>query len=158
MLQKLLFFALLGLSFMIPSPASGQQVPGTGWQVSCVRGDCNMNYTISNDQGIVTNLNIYMVGGVPVLEYLIPLGVGVERGVILQIDGQQAFRTQLLVCRPNGCSGFVRLESDLLTRLQRGGVLRVAFQNFADRQLYSFNFSLIGFSSRYTAFQLGSAG
>ena len=156
MISRILVFAVMLLAFQAVPTAAQQTLP-SDWQVSCRKGDCNMSNTINNGQGIVTNLNIYMVGRTPVLEYLIPLGMGLERGVVLQIDGQQAFRTSLLTCRANGCSGFVKLEKRLLDRLLGGGVLRVAFQNFADRKYYSFNFGLRDFASRYTAFRQGSA-
>lgn len=144
-----------------PTGADAQQqalVEMSGWRLNCAaEGKCELGFTQIKDGRLVTRLLIYKVGKKTVMEYLVPLGVNLQKGILLQIDGRQAFPTQSLYCEAPGCVGFTPLSPDLLAQLKRGALLKLAFYPHAGSSFYAFNYALDGFAAQYAAFLAGKA-
>ncbi|MDR7033606.1 invasion associated locus B family protein [Mesorhizobium sp. BE184] len=139
--------------------AFAQQEPlaeKSGWRLNCAAdGKCELGFTQTNSGQLVTRLLIYKVGKKIVVEYLVPLGVNLQKGILLQIDGKPAFPTQSLYCEAPGCVGFAPLSPDLLAQLKRGAQLKLAFSPHAGSTFYAFDYPLDGFSAQYAAFLSG---
>lgn len=139
--------------------AYAQQEPSaekSGWRLNCAaEGKCELGFTQIKDGQLVTRLLIYKVGKKTVMEYLVPLGVNLQKGILLQIDGKPAFPTQSLYCEAPGCVGFAPLSPDLLAQLKRGEQLKLAFSPHAGSTFYAFDYPLDGFSAQYTTFLSG---
>ena len=115
-----------------------------------------MRYAQATDGREVSHLLLYSVGTETIIEYLLPLGINLRKGIVIQIDGVN-FPTEALSCDTPGCVGFAPLTPELLERLKAGKALKLAFSPRGSDQFYSFDYSLIGFTAQYDAFVAGGS-
>lgn len=140
------------LLFSLPGPAPAREADGQTWKVACDAGKaCQLSYTQSNDDEVVTRILIYEVGGRTVLEYLVPLRIDLQKGIALRIDGEM-FPTKLLYCDAPGCVGFAVLGDGLLARMKAGATLGVVFSPHDRKRAYAFEYSLQGFTAAWRRF------
>lgn len=138
-------------------PAFAEPAAGQGWQLMCAAEQkCEMKYAQAADGRDVTRLLVYKVGKQPVVEYLVPLGVDLQRGVFLQVDGKYTVLTAPLYCDAPGCVGYARLTPELLDHLKRGRLLRLAFSPHGGKDFYGYTYPLDGFTVQYGAFLKGA--
>lgn len=131
-------------------------VEESGWRVTCLAdGKCELGSTQTLDGRLITRLLIYKVGRRTLLEYLVPLRVNLQKGIILQIDGKRNFPTSPLYCDAPGCIGYAALTDDLLAMMKKGARLRVVFSPLNDERHLAFDYSLRGFTTQYTGFAAG---
>jgi invasion protein IalB len=81
-----------------------------------------------------------------------PLGVQLEEGLLLQVDGGETIRLPFKICAPGGCIAPRPLSADNIAELKRGGKLLVGFYNTAG-ELVAVPVSLNGFTAAFEALQ-----
>ena len=145
----------LALALLFGGAASAQQDWSrlNQWQVACTpEGACQMTYENRRGDSIRSKILIYRVGDAIILEYTIPLGVDIRRGVNLVVDRSQSIPTDLLTCRADGCVGFQVINNRILQALAAGGELNVAYVSADTNQSLRETFSLVGFTRSFQSF------
>lgn len=85
-----------------------------------------------------------------ILRVLAPLGVLLPSGLGLRIDDEDIGRAAFVRCLPNGCVAEVMLGSDLISKLQKGGLATfIIFQT--PEEGIGIPISLKGFSEGFKA-------
>jgi invasion protein IalB len=79
-----------------------------------------------------------------------PLGVQLEEGLLLQVDGGETIRLPFKICAPGGCIAPRPLNDDNISELERGARLLVGFYNTAG-ELVAVPVSLKGFTAAFDA-------
>ncbi len=78
----------------------------------------------------------------------VPVGMLIQPGVQLQIDGAQAQRALYSICFPNACYAELAIDAAFITRLKAGGKLQITTINQQAKPV-RFEMTLIGFTSAY---------
>ncbi|WP_075221262.1 invasion associated locus B family protein [Acuticoccus yangtzensis] len=78
----------------------------------------------------------------------VPVGMLIQPGVQIQIDGAQPEKAAFQICFPNACYAELAIDANFVTRLKRGGKMGV---NTINRQgsPVRFDMTLIGFTAAY---------
>lgn len=145
----------IAAALCLASPALAQQDWSrlNQWQVACTpEGVCQMTNQNLVDGQIRSQVLLYRVGDAVVVEYTIPLGVDIRKGVKLVVDGRQSIPTDLLTCRTEGCVGFQVLNNRTLNMLAVGGELAVTYHSADDNREKRETFTLVGFTRSYQSF------
>lgn len=123
------------------------------WQVACTpEGACQMTYENRRGDKVRSKILIYRVGDAIILEYTIPLGIDIRRGVKLVIDRSQSIPTDILTCRADGCVGFQVVNNSILQTLAAGSELDVAYVSADTNRNMRETFSLVGFTRSFQSF------
>lgn len=123
------------------------------WKVACTpEGVCQMTYENVRDNAVRSKILIYRVGDAIILEYTIPLGIDIRRGVNLVVDRTQTIPTDILTCRAEGCVGFQVVSNRLLQTLAAGGELDIAYVSADTNRNLRETFSLVGFTRSFQSF------
>lgn len=123
------------------------------WQVACTPEKvCQMTYENLQGDAVRSKILIYRVGDAIILEYTIPLGIDIRRGVNLVVDRTQSIPTDILTCRANGCVGFQVISNRLLQTLAAGSELDVAYVSADTNRDLRETFSLVGFTRSFQSF------
>ncbi len=123
------------------------------WQVACTPENvCQMTYENRRGDQLRSKILLYRVGDAIILEYTIPLGIDIRRGVNLVIDRSQSFPTDILTCRIDGCVGFQVVNNRILQSLASGGSLDVVYVSADTNRELRETFSLVGFTRSYQSF------
>lgn len=123
------------------------------WQVACTpEGACQMTNENRRGNQIRSKILIYRVGDAIILEYTIPLGIDIRRGVNLVVDRAQTIPTDILTCRADGCVGFQVINNRILQSLAAGSELDVAYVSADTNQNLRETFSLVGFTRSFQSF------
>jgi invasion protein IalB len=85
----------------------------------------------------------------PVLLISVPLGLSIEAGVTLDVDGAKGRTLPLQTCDSGGCYAGAPLPPDLLASMQKGDKLDVIFQNL-DKAPIKLMMPLAGFTDAYS--------
>ncbi len=128
-------------SAMAEEPASGQ------WQKACSEVKCTATPLKQPSPGF--SLLVFKIDATPIIEVITPLGISLQAGIGLLVDGNKTFPTKLLSCELDGCRAFSELTPSLLTALKRGLILEIVVQTSKSREVLAFEFSLDGFSKAY---------
>ncbi|RAI00609.1 invasion associated locus B family protein [Acuticoccus sediminis] len=80
----------------------------------------------------------------------VPVGMLVQPGVQIQIDGAQPEKAPFQICFPNACYAERTIDEAFIGRLKRGGKMRINTMNRQGKQV-SFDMTLIGFTSAYNS-------
>jgi invasion protein IalB len=129
------------------------------WTVRCGRQNdkgpevCEMQQQQTDKEG--RTVMAVAVGKVPGssdlgLLIMVPLGVLLPAGVMLQIDSGAEMPLQVNRCERQGCRIELLLKSDLLTRLKSGSQAKVLFEVFdpqGERRRLGIPISLLGFTA-----------
>ncbi len=78
----------------------------------------------------------------------VPVGMLIQPGVQIQIDGATPDKAAYQICFPNACYAEKTIDADFITRLKRGGTMRVSTINRQGKQV-RFDMTLIGFTAAY---------
>jgi invasion protein IalB len=151
-----------------PQEAPGQAAPAEqklterqfkDWTVRCGRQDeqgpevCEMQQQQTDKEGrTVMAVAVGKVPGSPDLGLLImvPLGVLLPAGVMLQIDSGAEMPLQVNRCERQGCRIELLLKPELLTRFKSGSQAKVFFEAFdpqGERRRLGIPISLLGFTA-----------
>ena len=149
-------FLFVVFSMCLALPVYGQGADQE-WLVACKpTKECQMQQFIEVGGQQISRLLVYKVDDTEVLEFLVPLGINLQRPPVIQIDDKPARPTQMLECEVPGCRGFVTIDRELRTQMKRGLVLKLFIGNFKTKQELSINFTLLGFTKGYKVFSEGS--
>lgn len=96
------------------------------------------------------HFSVIVVKAGPVLRVLAPLGVLLETGVTLKVDGDQLSRMPFLRCLQNGCVAETNLDAALVRRLKAGKIATFVIYGQPDRPV-DVPVSLNGFTRGYDA-------
>lgn len=114
------------------------------WNSLCEDQTCKAFPHVEAGSGF--NALAYEVGDTPVLEVVTPLGINLQKGIVLIVDETESFKTKLLSCDLDGCRSYLELRGGLLTALRLGLKLDITVQTSKSREVVSFPVSLLGFS------------
>ncbi|MBJ3774732.1 invasion associated locus B family protein [Acuticoccus sp. 2012] len=78
----------------------------------------------------------------------VPVGMLIQPGVQLQIDGSKAEQARYSICFPNACYAELAIDAGFVTRLKAGGKLQLTTVNQQAKPV-RFDLTLIGFTSAY---------
>ena len=123
------------------------------WQVACTpEGACQMTNENRRGDRIRSKILIYRVVDAIILEYTIPLGIDIRRGVNLVVDRKRSIPTDILTCRADGCVGFQVINNSILQSLAAGSELDVAYVSADTNRNLRETFSLVGFTRSFQSF------
>ena len=92
---------------------------------------------------------------VPLLRVVTPFGVDLAKGVAVKVDDGEQYPVAFRTCRPAGCEAVAGIGNVLLSLLQAGRTLRVAY-HLLDQGQQTVPFSLLGFTAALKALQAAS--
>jgi len=137
------------------------QVQFTGWTTSCTAAnraaaaDCVLvqRANLANGQQFI-GLTIRVPGETraPVMLLQLPLGLDLQQGLALSVDGTDTPEPPVQTCEANGCFAGGPLDPALLTAMQAGGNLQISFQNTRGGTI-SVPVPLTGFTAAYQSIQ-----
>lgn len=78
----------------------------------------------------------------------IPVGMLIQPGVQLQIDGAKPDVARYSICFPNACYAELAIDAGFINRMKRGGKLQLTAINQQAKQV-RFDLTLIGFTAAY---------
>lgn len=79
---------------------------------------------------------------------VLPLGILLKPGVMMQIDDGDKFRFDINHCNEGGCFAFVDLNQQVVQSFQRGNVAHILIMS-ADGKKIQLDLNLTGFSKAY---------
>lgn len=147
-LQQTLGVMLLWLICAGPVAAQATQT-NTDWQVICDAEGCRMAQSLIAEAGQKPVMSVRIFANPqPTMLISLPLGIFLKPGLLLQIDDNTAESHAFEICDANGCHAGILLEDGLLTRMRKG---QLAFVEFQDNQRRPIRLpvSLSGFTAAY---------
>jgi len=78
----------------------------------------------------------------------VPVGMLIQPGVQLQIDGGQPSEAKYSICFPNACYAELPIDAGFISRMKAGGKLQITTINQQAKQV-RFDMTLIGFTASY---------
>lgn len=81
-----------------------------------------------------------------IMQLLLPLGLDVRPGVVMQIDEGEEFGMPFLTCVQEGCLVAVPLDESRLAAMRAGTAVKVGFRPFNTDQTLVLEISLMGFT------------
>jgi len=139
------------------APAAAQSQEDNAWIKVCNTDPrqnkefCQISQQLRTDSGqFLASLAIRETPGEArkLLVAAIPVGMLLQPGVQLQIDGAQPQTARYSICFPNACYAELPVDSNYITKLKRGGKLQVTTINQQAKQV-RFDMTLIGFTAAY---------
>lgn len=82
-----------------------------------------------------------------VMEIVLPVGLDLRAGIVLQVDDGQEVNAPFLTCLQQGCLVAMLVEAEMLAAMRRGRVMRVGFRPFNAEQVLVLEVSLRGFTA-----------
>lgn len=144
----------LGAGTAAPAPAT----PPPGWNSVCqsisraAPLECRIEQRaiLAQTGQLIASITIRVPGDTrsPVLMVRVPLGLSLEGGVTLNVDGAGARSLPLQTCDNSGCYAGAPLPEDLLAAMRAGAKLEIAFQNL-NKEPIKIAMSLVGFSDAF---------
>ena len=147
---------LFGFSGRVEAESTPPKDLPQTWETRCDAQKCQIRNYVDVAEGVGVQLLIYEIGGKEVLEFLTPLGIDLSTGVLLVVDQGKLLKSKMISCEMNGCVGFTVLSPNVLQTLKRGALLQVVVKTARSKELYSFDYSLMGFTKEYKRFEAGA--
>jgi invasion protein IalB len=132
--------------------------PAPGWVSACTAPSRDGPLECRMEQRAVLKQTGQLVASVtirvpadsrkPVLLVRVPLGLSLESGVTLDVDGAKGRSLPLQTCDAGGCYAGAPLPADFLAALQKGDKLDIIFQSLEKAPL-KLVMPLVGFSDAY---------
>lgn len=121
-----------------------------GWDVTCLTDRvCELKTEITQNNIVAARVSVFRARGHYWLQYTIPLGVDLKRGVQIAIDEKVKIPTTLDNCTIFGCTGQMDLGPDVVDSLKEGSALNIYFVNPTVQETFVIQFSLTGFTSGF---------
>ena len=79
---------------------------------------------------------------------VVPVGMLIQPGVQLQVDGSEPETAQYTICMSNACWAELPIDDGFVNRMKRGGKLQITAINQQAKQV-RFDMTLIGFTAAY---------
>ncbi|MEP1767410.1 MAG: invasion associated locus B family protein [Sulfitobacter sp.] len=130
--------------------AQGNTPVETGWGVTCLSDRvCELKNEIVSGTSIAARISIFHIRGHTWLQYTIPLGVDIERGIQLSIDSGAKFETILSSCTAYGCTGRLDLTPVIVENMKQGNELQLFFVRPSVQRVLLITFTLSGFTAGF---------
>lgn len=153
-----LIVAVLAASVTAPTvPALAQEDEDNPWVKICNMDPnvnkevCLITQELRTDRGqFLASVAIREIEGESdrLLLASVPVGMLLQQGVQLQVDGAEPQRANYQICFPNACYAEMRIQGDYINKLKRGGNLKITALNQQAKPV-PFDFTLIGFTAAY---------
>ena len=151
--------AAVGMAgWLAPTPAAAQAAPDESPWIKICNTDpqaskevCLITQELRTPQGqFLASFAIREIEGQGdrLVLVSVPVGMLLQQGVVLQVDGADPVRATYQICFPNACYAELRVQGDYITKLKRGRVLRIVALNQQAQQV-PFEMTLIGFTAVY---------
>ena len=158
-----LAIAAMSAPWTIAAPAAASTEPQKfgDWFVRCEarsegQGElCYLNQTLNykrdNVSGRLLDIKIgaFSEGKELFTLIMLPLGLNLESGAIIQADDGETTPLPLQTCTNDGCRSVAPVSKDLLWGFRQGKVLKVGFVPFGSKQPMVVKASLNGFTAAY---------
>ena len=150
-------------SIAAPAAAAAEPQKFGDWLLRCeARGEgqgelCylsqTLNYSKGDVSGMLLDIKIGALGEGKELYtiMMLPLGLRLQSGVIMQADGGESTPLTIQTCTNDGCRSVARISDDLLWGFREGKLLKVGFVPFGGTQTVVVEASLTGFTAAYKA-------
>lgn len=146
----------------VPGQPGGTEAPAVqkfkDWEVQCrapegsLGPSCFMIQNVTSAEGkpLIIQVTVGRFGPQKILGLLVfvPLSVRLPPGISLQVDRAKAVHYPLERCTPNACRAEIVLDKRTLTRLKRGNIARITFQDGMGRPV-KVDVSLAGFTAAF---------
>lgn len=142
----------------LPTLGGAGQPPPPGWVSSCQAPSRDAPLECRMDQRAVLKQTGQIVASVtirvpadtrkPVLMVRVPLGLSIDSGVTLAVDGSKGRSLPIQTCDGGGCYAGAPLPADLLAALSKGNELDIVFQNL-EKAPIKLVMPLAGFTDAY---------
>lgn len=172
MIRRFAFAVALVAASIVAVPAVAQQQQQEGpepeitqhgdWAVVCQPGQqggpklCEMvqSVTKQDTQEPVMQLIVAQMpeDNATLLRVMVPIGVLLQEGMRLQIDGSDAADIAYGICTQVACIGDTELNSGMVTRMRRGAGGTLSFVYYTG-EVVDVPFSLQGFTASFNAIQ-----
>lgn len=139
------------------APASAQSSDESAWVKICNNDAqankpvCLVTQELRTDQGqFLASIAIRETPGEARKTVIasVPVGMLIQPGVQIQIDGANPDVARYSICFPNACYAELAADESLISRLKRGGKLQLTTINQQAKQV-RFEMTLIGFTASY---------
>lgn len=160
LLPALLAANLVAASGALPARAQDAAAAKPGWAASCVSAaraaapDCEVTQraVLSGSGQLVASVTIRVPADTrrPVIMIRLPLGLSLEGGVTIDVDGAGGRSLPLQTCDPGGCYAGAPLPSDLAAAMVAGKTLDLVFSGL-DKTPVRVALPLGGFASAFDA-------
>lgn len=111
---------------------------------------CEIQQTLNmeNEQGNARLLrtSVNFIDNQLVMQLLLPLGLDLRAGIVMQIDEGEEFGSGFLTCVQEGCLVAFPLDNDRLAALRAGNQMKVGFRPFNTNETLVLEISLMGFT------------
>lgn len=81
-----------------------------------------------------------------ILQLLLPLGIDLRPGIVLQVDENEEFGAGFLTCVQEGCLAALPLDQERLAAMRAGTVTKIGFRPFNTNETLVLEMSLMGFT------------
>ncbi|MEM9222084.1 MAG: invasion associated locus B family protein [Pseudomonadota bacterium] len=151
-----LLATLMATGNVTPAAAQGEQ-PADAWVKICnsdpkaQKKVCLITQELRTEQGqFLASIAIRETPGEARKTVIasIPVGMLVQPGVQIQIDGGEPTEAKYTICFPNACYAELAIDNGFVNRLKAGGKLQLTTFNQQGKQV-RFDMTLIGFTSAY---------
>jgi len=154
--MRALVSVALSLGLFLAAAGAGAQQNWNklnAWRLVCdQQGACQIRNSVRRGGKAISHIHIYRVGKAEILEYRVPLGVDLRKGVALRIDRRQRFATQMLNCKADGCVGFASVTTALLKAMASGEELDLVYRDYDTDREIAITYNLLGFTRSYNVF------
>lgn len=141
--------------------ASVDEVDFDDWRVACTkdRSQCQMFQRISTQKGkrpLLTAIVTYIGkegAKVPVMRFVVPMGVRLPAGLGFRIDDQKAQNIPFQICGPGGCITESPFDDAVLANLRKSKNIIISFK-LAGQKPLSVAVSLKGFAAAFDNLKL----
>lgn len=140
---------------LAPVASQAQEPSESDWTSSCVSagtGLCELTKEIRQGDIVAASVSVLHARGDLWLQYLVPVGIGIEQGVSVAVDDGEPHATRLTNCTAAGCVGHMILSDGLLTEMKKGAKINLAFSSASHHDSFTISFSLTGFSTAFGGF------
>lgn len=112
---------------------------------------CEMQQTLDmeNEQGNTRLLraSVNKIDNELVMQLLLPLGLDLRAGIVMQIDEGEEFGSGFLTCVQEGCLVAFPLDEGRLAAMRVGTTTKIGFRPFNTNETLVIEMSLMGFTS-----------
>ncbi|TVQ72667.1 MAG: invasion associated locus B family protein [Oceanospirillales bacterium] len=111
---------------------------------------CEIQQTLNmdNEQGNARLLRatVNIMENQLVMQLLLPLGIDLRAGIVMQIDDGEEFGAGFLTCVQDGCLVAFPLDATRLAEMRAGNVTKIGFRPFNTNETLVLEMSLMGFT------------
>jgi len=124
------------------------------WKIACPSPDpCRMAQSITTGDGsqVVLQMRVFKQEK-PTALFSFPLGILLNTGWQIKIDGGKTELLPFEICKLDGCHAGIVLTNNLIKKMKRGNILKVTFFD-SNQNAIEPKISLAGFTKAYETLQ-----